>query len=140
MSQKSCAGGGPLRDATILLVDDEVCIRLLVRTAIEPLECNILEAGTAEAAIECIQEQWPDLIVLDWMLPGMDGIDLLETMQRVGVAERIPVVLLTAKGRQVDRDRAYRAGVAVFVQKPFDPSKLLETIRGLLAASTREAK
>ena len=117
----------------ILIVDDDAFIR-------RPLELILREEGydpatavDAEDGIRQIADRLPDLIVLDIMMPGKDGFTLCEELRRDARTARIPIVLLSAKGRGHDRERGLAAGATDFMTKPYSPHELKRRVRELLA-------
>jgi signal transduction histidine kinase len=120
---------------TILLADDEANLRTLVRTTLEDPGFRILEASNGRAALEFARQHRPDLILLDWMMPEMSGPEVVEALLRDDATRDIPVIMLTARGRQKDRLKMEALGVAAFLVKPFSPLQLLETVREILDRS-----
>ena len=123
---------GPPRDgaARILLVDDDVFIRRLLRRTLPAHEFEIAEASEGEIALDLIEAQRPELVLLDWQMPATPGSVVLERLQERHPG--LPVVVLTTDGTQ--RAEAMRLGASAFLTKPFSPLGLLETIESLLAA------
>ncbi len=122
---------------TILVVDDEPRIRLA-------LEYNLRRDGfavhTAEDGFEGLKKARrirPDLILLDWMMPDMDGIEVLRKLRERKETERIPVFMCTAKGTVGDVDRGYGEGATYYITKPFDIWSLGRTLRERLAEAGR---
>jgi two-component system phosphate regulon response regulator PhoB len=123
---------GPARNgsARILLVDDDVFVRRLLRRTLPAQEFEIAEASDGEIALDLIEAQRPELVLLDWQMPATPGSAVLARLQ-----ERHPglgVVVLSTDGTQ--RAEAMRLGAKAFLTKPFSPLGLLETIESLLAA------
>ncbi len=120
----------------ILIVDDESYIRLLIEQSLEELEdqgIEILEADNGLDALELIKHYHPRLVFLDVMLPKMNGFDICNTIKHeLGLSEII-VILLTAKGQEVDRQRGEASGADLYMTKPFDPDDLLQRARAALA-------
>jgi len=117
----------------VLVVDDDAFIR-------RPLEFILRQEGYAPATAvdgeDCLRQvaqSRPDLIILDVMMPGRDGFDVCKTLKRDPELARIPIIMLSARGRELDRDRGLSLGVAEFMTKPYSPSDLLRRIRELLA-------
>ena len=117
---------------TILLADDEENLRLLLRTTLEEPDYIILEASDGNLAYEMAQKHHPDLIVLDWMMPGMSGIDLVRRLRAEPTTQGTPIILLTARGRTHDREQGLAAGVYAYLVKPFSPLEFLETVEAIL--------
>jgi two-component system response regulator ResD len=127
---------GPAR--TVLVVDDEATIRDVIRRYLERDGFVVREAGDGFAALDALSEAKPDLIVLDLMLPGIDGLTLtrqLRTPKPGGEHEswqHIPIVILTARGETSDRIRGLDLGADDYLAKPFSPQELVSRIRAVL--------
>ncbi len=116
----------------ILIVDDDAFIR-------RPLEFILREEGFApltavngEEGLAKIEGERPDLIVLDVMMPGIDGYDVCRRVRTDPRFSSIPVILLTARGQESDCDRAFAAGATEFMSKPYSPSELIRRVREIL--------
>lgn len=120
---------------TILLADDEANLRTLVRTTLEDPLHKILEAPDGSVALEMTRKERPDLLVLDWMMPGLTGIEVLRALRASEDLAHIPVLMLTAKGQDKDRDLALTLGVQGFLVKPFSPMELLDKVQEILMAA-----
>ncbi len=113
----------------ILVADDEAFIRLLIEQTLEDLEeegVEILTADNGEKALRMIQEEKPELVFLDVMMPIMNGFEVCEAVKRGFKMEDVYIVLLTAKGQEFDRQRGEQAGANIYMTKPFDPDELVE--------------
>ncbi|MEN8375714.1 MAG: response regulator [Gemmatimonadota bacterium] len=120
-------------DHRVLVVDDEPHIGRIIQLQLEtgPYEVDLVSDGNT--ALELIQSTEPlDLVLLDIMLPGVSGLDLLERLRALPHRRDTPVIMLTAKGQTTDRERAGRLGATDFLTKPFSPRKLLARIDELL--------
>lgn len=117
---------------TILLADDEPNLRLLVRTTLSDPRFRILEAADGSAALQLARDEHPDLIVLDWMMPGMSGVEVAAALREDPLTRGIPIIMLTAKGQQSDRDQTHGLGVSAHLVKPFSPLELLEKVDELV--------
>jgi two-component system, OmpR family, phosphate regulon response regulator PhoB len=115
----------------VLVVDDEPDVLLLCRLNLQLRGHEFLEASEGPSALELAREQRPDVIVLDLMLPGMDGYEVLETLRGDESTARIPVLVLTAKSLRADRERSRELGAAAFLTKPFLPDDLCEIVDSL---------
>jgi DNA-binding response OmpR family regulator len=113
----------------VLVVDDEATIREVVRRYLERDGFAVREAEDGYAALDAVDEQLPDLIVLDLMLPGVDGLTITRHLQD---RYRIPIVMLTAKGEVSDRIRGLDLGADDYVIKPFSPQELISRVRAVL--------
>jgi two-component system phosphate regulon response regulator PhoB len=116
----------------ILIVEDETSIRDMVAFALRRAEMEPLHAADARAAQLAIAEQIPDLILLDWMLPGTSGLELARRLRREEATRDIPIFMLTARGEETDRVSGLEAGVDDYVVKPFSTRELLARIRAVL--------
>ncbi len=119
-------------DATILIVEDESAIRELLVFALEPLGYRLQQVDSAETALEWLKQHTPDLLLLDWMLPGDSGLNLARRLRSDARWKTIPIILLTAKGDESDRVRGLDVGADDFVTKPFSPRELASRIRAVL--------
>jgi two-component system alkaline phosphatase synthesis response regulator PhoP len=113
----------------ILIVDDEAYIRLLIEQALEELEdegVELLTADNGEEALETIKEEKPDLVFLDVMMPKMNGFDVCHAVKHELGLKNVYIVILTAKGQEVDKQKGQTVGVDTYMTKPFDPDELFE--------------
>lgn len=117
----------------ILLADDEENLRFLLRTTIESPEWTVLEASDGEEALALALREVPDLIVLDWMMPGMTGIEVARSLREKPELATRPIILLTAKSQDADRAVGESLGVHAYMVKPFSPLELLAKIEEALA-------
>jgi len=114
---------------TVLVIEDETHIGIVVEYNLkrDGFEVYLAEDGTS--GLELARKIIPDVILLDWMLPGMDGLEVLTELKNDKTTERIPVFMLTAKGMASDINRALDLGADDYITKPFNPSQLGELIR-----------
>ena len=119
----------------ILIVDDEPAIRDMVAYALRKGDFEAAHAGDARQAQEAIAERVPDLILLDWMLPGTSGLELARRWRREALTRDIPIIMLTARGEENDRVGGLEAGVDDYVVKPFSARELLARIRAVMRRS-----
>jgi two-component system phosphate regulon response regulator PhoB len=119
-------------DKTILIVDDESSIRDMLRVALEMADYNCLEASDAQQAHSLIVDQKPDLILLDWMLPGTSGIELARRLKRDEVTAHIPIIMLTAKGEEDNKVQGLEVGADDYITKPFSPRELCARLKAVL--------
>ncbi len=120
------------RDMTILIVDDEARIRDFVRMNLEIEHYRVIEAGNGAEALAQLREHLPDLVVLDVMMPNMDGFETLREIRNVST---IPVIMLTIRQNEQDKIRGLDLGADDYMAKPFSPRELLSRIRALLRRS-----
>ena len=122
----------------ILIVDDEPAIRDMVAYALRKGEYEPAHAGDAREAQAAIAERVPDLILLDWMLPGTSGLELARRWRKDSMTRDIPIIMLTARGEENDRVGGLEAGVDDYVVKPFSARELLARIRAVLRRSRED--
>ena len=121
------------KDARILVVDDEERIRKLLRMYLERENYEIEEAENGEEALEIATEDDFDLILLDLMLPGMDGIEVCQQMRE---QKATPVIMLTAKGEEANRVQGFEVGADDYITKPFSPREVVLRVKALLRRSS----
>ena len=123
----------------ILIVEDEPAIRELVSVNLRHAGYIVSEADTAEAARIQIDNRLPDLVLLDWMLPGQSGIDFAKRMRADPRTRALPVVLLTARAQEGDKLQGVDVGADDYITKPFSPRELLARVRAVLRRAAPEA-
>ncbi len=116
----------------ILVVDDEIYIVHILEFSLTMEGYSVLTASDGEEALRMIEREDPDLVVLDIMMPKLDGYEICRRIRQSKRTSTLPVILLSAKGRPVDRETGLAAGADDYIAKPFSPRKLLEKIRELL--------
>ena len=120
----------------ILVVEDDAAIRALVRVTLERNGYACLEAEDAQRGHEIVHDERPDLLVLDWMLPAVSGLELLRRIRAdVDGQAALPVILLTAKRSEASLLQAFNAGADDYLRKPFSPRELVARIRAALSRS-----
>ncbi len=124
-------------EPTVLIVDDEPGILRLITLELEAQGFKVIAAGDAGHAIEAVAERWPDIAVLDIMMPGASGIEL---MQRLRAQRRLPVILLTAKDSEYDKVRGLESGADDYLSKPFSPEELSARLRAVLRRTAPAAQ
>ena len=117
---------------TVLLVEDERDIADLVRYHVEKAGMRFLHASDGGAALRLARAELPDVALLDLMLPGLDGLEVCRQLRREAATERLPIIMLTARGEEVDRVVGLELGADDYVVKPFSPRELLARIRAVL--------
>lgn len=117
---------------TILLVEDEAAIREMIESALARAGFNPLPAADAAEAERVMKQTRPDLILLDWMLPGVSGIELARRLRRDLSTRELPIIMLTARCEEPDRVSGLEAGVDDYVGKPFSVRELIARIRAIL--------
>lgn len=121
--------------ARILIVDDDAEIRRLISTILVDEGHKIVSAPDGEKALEMLAVEAPDLMVLDIMMPKMDGYGVLKGMRAAGMRESTKVLILTARTSEADWVRGYKLGADHYLTKPFDVNELVETVENLLSMS-----
>ena len=116
----------------VLVIDDEAPIRLLCRVNLEAEGMEVLEASDGPSGLEQARNHSPDVILLDVMMPGLDGLRVAEELLDDPTTEDIPIVFLTARAELRDRARGIDLGGVDYVTKPFNPVELAPLVRGLL--------
>ena len=120
---------------TVLIVDDEFAIRDMLRMALEMADFDCLEAEDIQKAYTLIVDNRPDIVLLDWMLPGGSGIELLRRLKRDDLTRDLPVIMLTAKTTEDNVIQGLDVGADDYITKPFAPRELVARIKALLRRS-----
>ena len=123
---------------TVLIVDDEAAIRDMLCIALEAADFNVLDAENAQQAHAAIIDKQPDLVLLDWMMPGTTGLELLRRLKRDDLTARIPVIMLTAKAEEDSKISGLDAGADDFIPKSFSPRELISRVKAVLRRVGRE--
>jgi two-component system phosphate regulon response regulator PhoB len=119
----------------ILVVEDESALVTLLRYNLEREGFRVAEARDGEEALLMAREQKPDLVLLDWMLPLLSGLEVCRQMRRMAETRSVPIIMLTARGEEGDKLRGLDSGADDYVTKPFSPSELVARIRAALRRS-----
>ncbi len=122
---------GPVK--TILIADDEEDLRLLVQVTLEHPSYRILTAVDGCAAMDAVYTHIPDLLILDWMMPGLNGCEVVRKIHLCSDTARIPIVMLTAKDGLDAREQMASLNLAGYLVKPFSPLELIQKVREVLA-------
>jgi two-component system alkaline phosphatase synthesis response regulator PhoP len=120
----------------LLIVDDEAHIRMLIEQTLEELEDNnveFLSADNGEKALEIISSERPDLVFLDVMMPKMNGMEVCRRVKKELDLSDVYIILLTAKGQELDRQKGHEVGADLYMTKPFDPEILLKKAKEVLS-------
>jgi excisionase family DNA binding protein len=128
------AGSRPRNAATVLVVDDDPRLRELIRVNLEYDGMTVIEAGTAEEGLRALEADPPDLVMLDVMMPGIDGWEMLRRVQERHGVGTIPVIMFSGKVDEASAERAAEHGAQAFIGKPFDPTQLIESTKQLIRA------
>ena len=119
----------------VLLVDDHADIRRLMRISLGK-DFEVLEAENGDRAYDLIKSEKPDLVMLDIMMPGrMDGLEVLNTVKRDPVLSKVRIIIVSARGRERDKQIAMQYGADAYFTKPFSPLQLVATIREILGGA-----
>ncbi|ALO34130.1 two-component system response regulator [Colwellia sp. MT41] len=116
----------------ILVVEDETPIREMICFVLDQNGFNAIEACDIEQALAKIHEPYPDLILLDWMLPGGTGVSLAKKLKQNEYTRNIPIIMLTARSDEDDKVKGFEAGVDDYVTKPFSPKELIARIKAVI--------
>ncbi|PID41624.1 MAG: phosphate regulon transcriptional regulatory protein PhoB [Proteobacteria bacterium] len=127
-----------MSDKTVLIVDDETSIREMIAVALEMADYHCLEAGNALEAHSIIVDRKPDLVLLDWMLPGATGIELARRLKRDESTAEIPIIMLTAKAEEDNKIQGLEVGADDYITKPFSPRELVARLKAVLRRTTRQ--
>ncbi|HKK73153.1 MAG TPA: response regulator [Candidatus Krumholzibacteria bacterium] len=121
---------------SILVVDDEMYIVNILDFTLATEGLRVITAANGEEALRQAIENPPDLVILDVMMPKIDGFEVCRALKAKDETKDVPVILLTAKDRDSDREKGREAGADLYVTKPFSPTRLLEDVRSLLQMPT----
>ncbi|MBS98835.1 MAG: phosphate regulon transcriptional regulatory protein PhoB [Oceanospirillaceae bacterium] len=121
---------------SVLIVDDEAPIREMIAVALEMAGYECLEAENAQQAHAMILDRKPDMVLLDWMMPGTSGIDLARRLRKDEVTADIPLIMLTAKTDEDNKIKGLDAGVDDYIIKPFSPRELVARLKAVLRRAT----
>ena len=120
---------------TILVVEDEDAIRAMLMMVLEQAGFTAIAAADAEDAQKILHENVPDLILLDWMLPGISGAEWARRLKKEQIYRELPIILLTARGEEEDKVKGLEIGADDYMTKPFSPKELVARIRAVLRRS-----
>ena len=123
----------------ILIVDDEPAIREMVAVALELADFDVLEAENAQRGHEIIVDERPDLVLLDWMLPSVTGIELARRLKRDETTNEVPIIMLTAKSEEDNKIQGLDAGADDYITKPFSTRELISRIKAVLRRASSVA-
>ncbi|MXY52618.1 MAG: phosphate regulon transcriptional regulatory protein PhoB [Gammaproteobacteria bacterium] len=115
----------------ILVVEDEKDIREMLAFSLERAGFTVIPSETAEQALAFLEGPLPGLVIIDWMLPGMSGVELARKLRRDPLTSDLPLLMLTARGEEADKLKSFDAGIDDYVTKPFSPRELIARIRAL---------
>ncbi|MCZ4281262.1 phosphate regulon transcriptional regulator PhoB [Kiloniella laminariae] len=121
-----------------LIIEDEVALTTLLRYNLEKEGFRVNEAHDGEEALLRAKEETPDLILLDWMLPLLSGIEVCRQLRRLQETRDVPIIMLTARGEETDKIRGLDSGADDYMTKPFSPAELVARIRAIMRRSKPE--
>lgn len=124
----------------ILVVDDDEHIRKSLAQYLEMEDFDVDVASSGPEALSRAGRQAPDLVLLDIMMPGMDGFEVVEKLRQETATRQVPIILLTARGQDTDVIKGYQLGVSSYLTKPFNLDELVDTIREVFEADGRKAE
>ena len=125
----------------IMVLEDEAAIREMVLFALKKERYDVLQAGSVNEALDIVTLELPDLVLVDWMLPGVSGIEFVRQMKKDSKTRGIPIIMLTARAQEEDKVTGLDTGADDYIGKPFSPRELMARIRALLRrASTQNAE
>ena len=122
----------------ILIVDDDPDILRLVSYNLIQAGFKVITAGTGRNALKAVEGQPPDLIILDLMLPDIDGMEVCRTLRQRDTSRRIPIIMLTARGEEIDRVIGFELGADDYVMKPFSPRELVLRVKSIFRRTKDE--
>ena len=125
--------------ATILVVEDEPAIQSLIEVNLRRVGHVVQLAADAETARRLVQQALPDLVLLDWMLPGMSGVDFARLLRSEARTRRLPIIMLTARAEERDKIEGLELGADDYVTKPFSPRELVARIKAVLRRHAPQA-
>lgn len=117
---------------SVLVVEDEEAIRDMLSLVLEQSGFDVIPAPDAESAQKLLEDKLPDIIILDWMLPGINGVEWARRLKKDTIFREIPIILLTARGEEEDKIRGLEIGADDYVTKPFSPKELTARMRAVL--------
>lgn len=121
---------------TILIADDHDHLRLLVAKTLSSPSYRIVEASDGDEAFDLALREHPDLLILDWMMPGKSGLEVVQALRQDPSTADLPVIMLTARAQSSDRSNAMAHGVRAYIVKPFSPLELMELVEKVLGEAS----
>jgi len=112
----------------VIVIDDEPFILMMIEDKLKKAKIDVITLRDSKGAVELIRKEMPDLVILDWMMPELSGIEVCKTIKRDPDMRHIPVFMLTAKGQDADEQMGLKCGAARYITKPFSPKALLEMV------------
>ncbi len=118
----------------VVVIDDEPFILMMIEDKLRKAMIDVVTLRSSVGAVEVIKKEKPGLIILDWMMPELSGIELCKILKRDPEMAKIPIFMLTAKGQDADEQLGLRSGVTRYITKPFSPKALLEMVEEAINA------
>ena len=127
---------------SVMLIEDEVDIREMLALAFQRSGIEMIEAESAEKCLDLLERKVPDALVIDWMLPGMSGVELVRRVRMDPLTADLPLLMLTARGEEADKLKSFDMGIDDYVTKPFSPKELIARLKALMrrAGSPEDGK
>ena len=116
----------------VMVIDDEPFILMMIEEKLKRAGMSVITLRESKDALPVIKKELPDLLILDWMMPEMSGIDLCKMVKKDADTRHIPVFLLTAKGQDADKQIGLECGAVMYITKPFSPKALLDIVNKTL--------
>jgi two-component system phosphate regulon response regulator PhoB len=116
----------------VVVIDDEPFILMMIEDKLKKAAIDVVTVRESRRAMEVIRRELPDLVILDWMMPEVSGIDICRMLKQDDALRHVPVFMLTAKGQDSDEQLGKQIGVERYITKPFSPKMLLELVRETL--------
>ena len=120
---------------SVLIVEDEPEIREMLDFSLTRAGFTVIEAATGEMALQRLDTDLPDILIVDWMLPGMSGVELAKRIRRDELTSALPLLMLTARNEETDVLKSFESGIDDYMSKPFSPKELVARIKALLRRS-----
>ena len=120
---------------TVLIVEDEPEIREMLNFSLTRAGFSVIEAATGEMALQRLDTDLPDILIVDWMLPGMSGVELAKRIRRDELTSALPLLMLKARSEETDVLKSFESGIDDYMSKPFSPKELVARIKALLRRS-----
>ena len=120
---------------SILIVEDEPEIRELLNFSLVRSGFDVAEAASGEMALLYLNNKLPDILIVDWMLPGMSGVELAKRLRRIELTNKLPILMLTARSEETDLLKSFESGIDDYMSKPFSPRELVARIKAQLRRS-----
>jgi two-component system phosphate regulon response regulator PhoB len=120
---------------SVLIVEDEPEIREMLNFSLTRAGFTVIKAATGEMALQRLDTDLPDILIVDWMLPGMSGVELAKRIRRDELTSALPLLMLTARSEETDVLKSFESGIDDYMSKPFSPKELVARIKALLRRS-----